>query len=112
MTEKNPFLEPENYFEGYNKSIESMKNHPSVVELDRLCYQVFNTSDEGKKLIEVFKERFLLPSIPAQLNKGFETTCVYYEGYREAFRQIIQSVRNYQERMEHEAKSASDAKGV
>ena len=37
MTDKkNPLIEPENYFAGYQESIEKMKNNPQLIEWDKL----------------------------------------------------------------------------
>ena len=36
----NPFLQQEDYFAGYKKNIENMRNDPSLIELDKLCFEL------------------------------------------------------------------------
>ena len=99
--ETNPFLQQENYFEGYQKKIEELKSRPDVVELDKLCFMVF-ASEDGKKLLNEFVERYLLPGFvnPGAANPG--EAALYYEGFKEAFRLIRGSIRAHQQRIEAE----------
>ncbi len=101
MSETNPYLQPEDYFEGYQKKMDELKTRPDVVELDKLCYMVFQT-DDGKKLIEQFVERYLLPGFvnPAAASPGH--AALYYEGFKEAFRLIRGSVKAHEQRIEAE----------
>lgn len=98
----------DNYFRGYQESIDSMgKDGKEPFEYDRLCYEVFN-SDSGKELLAYFKDSIIAGSVPAKLGEHYQVSCIYYEGYREAFRQIIAAVKQYpirreaQERGTHE----------
>lgn len=101
MSETNPYLQPEDYFEGYQKKIDELKTRPDVVELDKLCYMVFQT-DDGKKLMEQFVERYLLPGFvnPGAASPGH--AALYYEGFKEAFRLIRGSVKAHEQRIEAE----------
>lgn len=102
--EKNPYLEQENYFEGYQKKIDELKGRPDIVELDKLCYMVFAT-EEGKKLLEVFVERYLLPGFvnPGAAEPG--QAALYYEGFKEGFRLIRGSIKAHEQRIEAEKQS-------
>lgn len=99
--ETNPYLQPEDYFDGYKKKIDELKSRPDVVELDKLCYMVFST-DDGKKLMEQFVERYLLPGFvnPGAAHPGH--AALYYEGFKEAFRLIRGSVKAHEHRIEAE----------
>lgn len=101
MSENNPYLQQEDYFEGYQKKIDELKTRPDVVELDKLCYMVFQT-DDGKKLMEQFVERYLLPGFvnPGAASPGH--AALYYEGFKEAFRLIRGSVKAHEQRIEAE----------
>lgn len=101
MTEHNPHIEPQNYYENYTTAESQQAGTP----LDELCWNVFNTTD-GKKLLEIIKEKFLIAPTPGPVDEKYPHMCVFYEGYREALRQIIGSVQSYQARKDHEAKQA------
>lgn len=101
MTDKNPFIEPQNYYENYETSTTAEQGIP----LDELCWHVFNTED-GKKLLEIIKERFLIMPAPGPVNENYPVMCTFYEGFREAFRQIVASVNSYQTKKDYEAKQA------
>jgi hypothetical protein len=102
--ETNEYLKQENYFEGYQKKINELKSRPDVVELDKLCFMVF-ASEDGKKLLNEFLERYLLPGFvnPGAPNPG--EAALYYEGFKEAFRLIRGSIRAHQQRIEAEKQS-------
>lgn len=101
MTENNPYIEPPNYYENY----QAAENSQQGVPLDELCWHVFNTED-GKKLLEIIKERFLIVPTPGPVNENYPVMCTFYEGFREAFRQLIGSVQSYQAKKDNEAKQA------
>lgn len=100
---ENQYISPENFYEQY-QTAQPERTH--TVQLDELCWDVFN-SDNGRKLLEIFKERFIMPGTPSQINDNYDKACMYYEGFREAFRQIIGSVQGYQIRKDEEARKAA-----
>lgn len=108
MTEKNGLIEPENYYDGYNESMKKLAaSQPEQVAFDELCFTVLGQTDDGKKLLDLFKERFIMPSVPCTLGGAdFPTAAIYYEGYREAFRQLIGQVEGFKQRKLYEAKKA------
>jgi hypothetical protein len=101
----NPYIEPQNYYENY----ESTQSGQQDIALDELCWHVFNINEDGKKLLEIMKNRFLIMPTPGPVNENYPHMCVFYEGFREAFRQIIASVDGYQRKKDHEAKQAGIA---
>lgn len=101
MTENNPYINNTNYYEEYK----ALENNSPGVQLDELCWHVFN-SEDGKKLLEIFKERFVMIPTQGPVNENFPVMCTFYEGFREAFRQIIGSVNSYQIKKDEEAKKA------
>ncbi len=103
--ETNPYLQQENYFEGYQKKIEELKHRPDVVELDKLCYMVF-ASEDGKKLLNEFVERYLLPGFVNPNSADPGQAALYYEGFKEGFRLIRGSIKAHQQRIEAEKQPA------
>ncbi len=98
MTEENPFLKPENYYAGYQESMDALKNKPEALEMDKLCYFVFNTED-GKRLMSEIVERFLLPGFIHPNGVSIGHAAVYYEGFKEGFRMLRNCVRSHEQRI-------------
>jgi len=97
--EKNPLLEQENYMEGYNDSINDLRNDPQVIAFDKLCYEVFEASEMGKKFLEFAIDRFIVHS---QVTKGcdnYAQDVIWQEGFRDAYRMILNHVRSHQQRI-------------
>ena len=62
-------------------------------------------SEDGKRLMEIIKQRYIIASTPATAgNAGYETACVYYEGFRDAYRNLIANCETYKMKMERHAK--------
>jgi len=98
-------LGQEDYFKGYQESIDAQREEVGEqLEYDRLCYEALNT-EAGKKLIEYFQNKIVMASVPAVMGAGYREACVYYEGYREGFRQIIHGFKSYPIRREAEEKA-------
>ena len=97
--ENNPFLEQENYLEGYNKSIDELKNNPEVVLFDKLCYETFEANESGKKFLEYAKDRFLIYSQVTRSNPSYPADVIWQEGFRDAYRMIIQQLISHKQRI-------------
>ena len=103
MTEEtNPFLKGENYYEGYQDSIDKLKSKPESVEMEKLCYFVFSTED-GKRFLNEVTERFLIPGFIHPNGVNIQYGAVYYEGFKEAFRMIRNCIKSHEQRIEAES---------
>ena len=91
---RNEFIEPEDYYAGYQESIDKLKNRPELVAFDKLCHLVFHTPD-GKALIEELKRCYLIPALCSPAHENFDKLTIYFEGFKEAFRQIIHCVESH-----------------
>lgn len=101
MVKKNPFIEPENYYDGYQESIDKLKDNPEYTEFDKLCHLVFMTPD-GKHLMEELEKRYLIPALATPNNPNFETLLVWTDGYKEAFRMLKHCVKSHEQRIKAE----------
>ena len=99
--EKNPYIEPENYFEGYQENIDKLKDKPEFVEFDKLCHLVFVTPD-GKHLMEEIEKRFLIPALCAPTTPNYATNVIWAEGYKEAFRMLRNCIMSHDQRLKAE----------
>lgn len=100
----------EDYMEGYKASLEEMRNAPGYIEMDALCWHVFSTQD-GKKLLDILKDKIIYQATQTRIDPSYPTACVYMEGYRAAFRYLVEMVNGYQSRKDHEGKESQQQKG-
>lgn len=98
---QNPFLQTENPYEGYKESMDNLKNKPEAVEFDKLCYLTFK-EEHGKKLLEVFRDRFLIPGFIHPNSPNARDGALYFEGFKEAYRMIFNAIRAHEHRIEAE----------
>lgn len=104
LDKSNNILEQENYFDGYKeKAKELLQGKKEEIDIDELFFKVFQ-SEHGQKLIEIFKNRFLLPGFVHPATDNADRLSLYYEGFKEAFRMIINSVDSYKLRIDSESK--------
>lgn len=99
--EKNPYIEPENYYAGYQESIDKLKDKPEFVELDKLCHLVFGTPD-GKHLMEELERRYLIPGLCSPNMTNYATMVIYTEGFKDAFRTIKNCITSHDQRIKAE----------
>ena|ERR1700733_1623627 len=99
MEHKNSLIEPENYFKGYAESAEKLKNQPEILELDKLCYEVFEHYEPGKKLMEVLVNRFLLAPSSTPGSTTFDNEVKFGEGLRYAFLLLRNCVKSHKQRI-------------
>ena len=98
-------LGQEDYFKGYQDSVDQLRKKGGHVEFDKMCFEVFGNSEAGKKLLDYLAEKVVMASVPNQMGNGYGSACIYYEGYREGYRQLIHAVKSYPERREAEEKA-------
>ena len=94
---KNEF-DNENYFDGYDESIDDLKSKPDTVQIDKLCYLVFETPD-GKKLSDEFESRFVIPSLANRSSGNYSEDLIYCEGFKDAFRYIKTCITSHRQRI-------------
>jgi hypothetical protein len=97
---RNPFMEPEDYLAGYKENIDKLKNQPESIAFDKLCYEVFEAQEIGKKFLEFATNRFLIHSQIAKGNPTYQLDVIWQEGFRDAYRMIINHVQSHKQRIE------------
>lgn len=98
----NPFLQPEDYTAGYRESIEKLKNNPELISFDKLCYELFEMNEMGKKFMEIVRERYLIPSIVARESANYQLMVIWADGFKDFPRLILQGVRSHAQRIQAE----------
>lgn len=102
VTKKNPFIEPYDHFEGYKESIEKLKNNPELVEVDKLCYELFHLNEQGRNFMELVQKRYLIPPLAHLNSPNYQLACIWAEGFKDAFRMIKNSVESHSQRIKAE----------
>lgn len=101
----NPYLEPTNYYDGYNESIEKHKQNPELLAFSKLCYEVLHHNEQGKILLNFLKTNYVLPSLVNINAPQYKEQCVWSEGYKDAFRLLMKAVDTHIEYIKAETKS-------
>ena len=88
---KNPIFDVPDPQKEYKERLKVIENEQ--IELERLCYEVFHVNDNGKKLWEICKDKFIDRGLFDLGSKHFDffkanPMCVsfYWEGFKDAIR--------------------------
>lgn len=100
----------EDYMAGYRASMEEMKRAPGYIDMAALCWHVFSTKD-GQELLTIFKEKLIYQPTQAKINESYATACIYMEGYRAAFRYMVEMVNQHQSTKDHQGKESQQQEG-
>lgn len=95
----NPFLEQEDYFAGYKKSMDALRNDPTIIELDKLCFELFGMNEQGKKFIEMAKERWLIPALAKPGTATYQIDVIWAEGFKDFIRMIVMGIQTHNQRL-------------
>jgi hypothetical protein len=102
----NPLLQPENYHAGYQEKIDELKNRPEAFQLEKMCYELFESYELGRKFIEHVTDNILLkpngdPETPHYSNKN-----IWGEGFKAFPLMIMQLVSSHKQRIQAGADDA------
>lgn len=100
--ENNPLLKQENYAAQYNESIQKLKDRPELIEFDKICYELFQGNEMGRKFIEIVKERYLLPPSADRHAPNFKEMVIWGEGFKDFPRMLIACVKSHDIRIKAE----------
>jgi len=92
-------IDADNYADGYKKNAEALAQNKDMVEMDALCHKVF-TTDEGKQLMNYIVNRFVVPQLANPNHPNFKETVIYFEGLKEGFRMLNNSVIAHKQRIQ------------
>lgn len=80
----NPYLQVNDPFEEQKKQQQDVQKE--AIEFQRLCFEVFHMSKDGKALYEHIEQKFLLQSLFAPSHPQAANLSLYWEGFKEALR--------------------------
>lgn len=98
----NPFLEAENYFTPYQENIDKLKNNPELIEFNKLCFELFEMNSQGKRFLEVAKEKYLIYALVPKGTSTYPIDVLWQEGFKDAFRLLLTAVNSHQQRIQSE----------
>jgi len=97
--QKNPFLEQEDYFAGYKKNIDALRNDPNLIELDTLCFELFGLNEQGKKFLELATDRWLYPALAKPGTATYQIDVLWAEGFKDFIRMIRMAIVTHTQRI-------------
>jgi len=97
--EFNPFLEQENYFKPYEEKIQQLRDNPELIELDKLCYELFEMNEQGRRFIELVKDKFLLPALVQKGTPTYQLDVLWQEGFKDFPRMLIMATTSHKQRI-------------
>lgn len=90
--DENPFIKPYNHFAAYNEQIEQLKNRPELLSFARLCFELFEANETGRKFMEYIDQTYLVPGLAKRGTATYQIDTIWAEGFKDAFRLLKQSV--------------------
>jgi len=99
FNEPNPELLQENFFQGYQKNIDKLARDPEIIEWDKLCFELFFVNDQGKRFLEIVKERYLFPSLANPGSATYPYDVMRAEGLKDFGRMLYAAVKAHQQRI-------------
>lgn len=95
----NPLLQQEDYYAGYKKNIDAMRNDPSVIEWDKLCFELFTQNEQGKKFMELVKEKWIIPALARPGTATYQIDVLWGEGFKDFPRMLIMAAQAHNQRI-------------
>ena len=50
---------------------------------DRLCFELFERNEQGRRFIEIVKERYLVPSCARLGTPTYQIDVIWWEGFKD-----------------------------
>jgi hypothetical protein len=97
--ETNPFLQQEDYFSDYRKNIEAMRNDPAMIELDKLFFELFSLNEQGKRFMEIVKERWLIPALAKPGTATYQLDVLWAEGFKDFGRMLYMGIQEHNKKI-------------
>lgn len=100
----NPYIGADDHFKTYNENIEKLKNDPNLVSFDKLCYEVFEHYEPGRKLLERLQDIFLHQARSDPTRGTYVSETIFNDGMRALIIRFIDAVRSHSQRIKAESK--------
>ena len=76
-----------------------MRNDPLLIELDKLFFELFGVNEQGKKFLELAKDRWLYPALAKPGTATYQIDVIWAEGFKDFIRMIMMGVNTHSQRI-------------
>lgn len=97
--DNNPILQQEDYFKQYKENIDKMRSDPSVIEFDKLTYEIFKLNEQAKRWLEIIKERYLIPALAKPGTPTYQLDVMWAEGFKDFPRMILMAIQAHDQKI-------------
>jgi len=73
---------------------------PLEIEMQKLCFNIFIRSEEGQRLSIMLLEKYIMPGLYSPDHPQAPTLSLYFEGFREAFRGLMNMAKIHKKRID------------
>ena len=95
----NPLINPEESEMHKLYREKSNEGRQEIEQLQSLCWEVFIVSAAGKKLMEIYMEKFVMPSKFSPTDISADKLAMYWHGYKDAIRSMKDNAIAYMKRV-------------
>lgn len=95
----NPILEQEDYFKQYKENIDKMRSDPTVIEFDKLVYELFKMNTQGKRFMEIVTERYLIPALAKPGTATYQLDIMWAEGFKDFPRMLLMAIQAHDQKI-------------
>lgn len=95
----NELLQHENHFAGYNEKIDNLKNRPEAIQFEKMCYELFEVLELGRKFMDHITESILLKPNADIEKQNYVSKNIWGEGFKAFPLMIKQYVISHKQRI-------------
>ncbi len=100
---ENPYLQQEDYLAGYQENIERFREYGKAQSQKQIdAADIAMQQAQGKKFIDLIKERYLLPSLAHYTETNYKNVILWGEGFKDFPRMILNCIRSHEQRIKAE----------
>jgi len=97
---KNPGIEIPNPYEELQGNIDKMaQENPEMLEESKLCYEVFERNEYGKKLLKIYEDRFLFASLVNPFSVNVNESSMYWVGFTDVIKGFKRQIADHKMRI-------------
>lgn len=76
-----------------------MRNDPSVIEWDKLVYELFKMNEQGRRFMELVTQRWLIPALAKPGTATYQLDVMWAEGFKDFPRMILMAIQSHDQKI-------------